>query len=90
MRSSYRIIILAALAMGATTMAAWAGWFSDEIPPANAKPLSQIIKIVEDRGYKAITEVEFEDGKWEVELHPKGGKETEIHVDPVSGTISEK
>jgi hypothetical protein len=42
---------------------------------------------VEDRGYKTITEVEFEDGKWEIEVHQAGGKEAEIHIDPFSAEI---
>lgn len=80
-------IILAAAALAITTVAARADWFRDELPPANAKPLSAIIKTVEDRGYKVISEVEFEDGKWEVEVHQAGGKEVELHVDAISGQI---
>lgn len=68
-------------------VSAYAGWFSDELPPANAKPLSVIIKSVEDQGYKNISEVEFDDGVWEIEVHQAGGKEVEIHVDPVAGKI---
>ena len=67
--------------------AAQAGWFSDESPPANAKPLSEIIKSVEDKGYKTITELEFDDGVWKVEVHQPDGKEVHIKVDPVSGAI---
>jgi hypothetical protein len=66
---------------------AYAGWFSEELPPANAKPLSVIIKFIEDQGYKNIEEVEFGDGVWEIEVHQAGGNEVEIHVDPVAGKI---
>jgi hypothetical protein len=90
MRISYSIAALATLALAATTLGARANWFGDETPPANAKPLSTIIKTVEDRGYKIITEVEFEDGKWEIEVHQAGGKEIELHVDPLSGQITDK
>jgi hypothetical protein len=90
MRFKYLAIALATSGLAATTLTARADWFRDETPPANAKPLSAILKIVEDRGYKTITEVEFEDGKWEIEIHQAGGKEIEIHVDPLSGQISEK
>jgi hypothetical protein len=68
-------------------VSAYAGWFSEELPPAGAKPLSEIIKSLEDRGYKNISEVEFEDGAWEIDAHPADGKEVEIHVDPVAGKI---
>jgi hypothetical protein len=68
-------------------VSAYAGWFSEEMPPANAKPLSEIIKTVEDRGYKNIEEVEFNDGAWDIEVHQASGREVEIHVDPVAGKI---
>ena len=54
---------------------------------ANAKPLSEIIKSVEDKGYKTITELEFDDGVWKVEVHQPDGTEVHIKVDPVSGAI---
>jgi len=75
------------LAMTGAAGAAQAGWFSDDSPPANAKPLSEIIKSVEDKGYKTITELEFDDGVWEIEAHQPDGKEVHLKVDPVSGAI---
>ena len=69
------------LAMTGAAGAAQAGWFFDESLPANAKPLSEI------KGYKTITELEFDDGVWKVELHQPDGKEVRIKVDPVSGAI---
>jgi uncharacterized membrane protein YkoI len=71
-------------------LAAQANWFRDETPPQNAKPLSAIIKAVEDRNYGTITEVEFDDGKWEIEVHQAGGKEMVVRVDAVSGQITRK
>lgn len=75
------------LAMTGPVGAAQAGLFSDESPPANAKPLSEIIKSVEDKGYKIITELEFDDGVWKIEVHQPDGKEIHIKVDPVSGAL---
>lgn len=75
------------LVMVGTAGAAQAGWFFDELPPANAKPLSEIIKAVEDKGYKTITGVEFDDGVWKIEAQQAGGKEIHVKVDPVSGSI---
>ena len=86
MRFKYPVAV-GVCAIATIPLAAQAGWFSDEAPPANAKPLSAIIKTVEDRGLGAITEVEFEDGKWEIEVHQAGGNESEIHVDPIKGLI---
>jgi Peptidase propeptide and YPEB domain len=78
-------LLIAALA-SATNMA-HAGWFSDELPSASAKPLSEIIKAVEDKGYKTITDVEFDDGVWRIEVHQPDGNEVHINVDPANGTI---
>ena len=80
-------MFLLALVLAGGVSGAQAGWFSDETPPANAKPLSEIIKAIEDRGYKTITEVEFEDGVWKVEARQPDGKEVHIKVDAVSGAI---
>jgi hypothetical protein len=80
----------AACALAASTLVAQAHWFRDESPPANAKPLSTVIKTLEDRGMKTITEVSFDDGKWEIEVHQAGGKETTVHVDAMSGQIVAK
>lgn len=82
-RAMFLLCALPVLAAGP----ARADWFQDELPPANAKPLSEIIKVVEDKGYKVITEVEFDDGVWKIEAHQPGGKEIHVKVDPVSGAI---
>ena len=77
-----------ALAVVAIPVAASAGWFGlgEELPPANAKPLSAIIKSLEDTGAKQIEQVEFEHGVWEVEVH-RDGREIKLHIDPVSGAV---
>lgn len=59
---------------------------SDEIPPTDARPLSAIIRSVEARGSGTITEVEFDDGVWEVDLR-RDGKKTRLIIDPVTGEI---
>lgn len=67
---------------------AQASWFGDERPPADAKPLSELIRQVEAAGHKTIVEVEFEDGVYEIETIDANGKEKEIKVDPVSGKVT--
>ncbi len=47
------------------------------------KPLSEIVKAVESQGY-VPTEVELEDGAWEIEA-TKDGKTFELELDPKSG-----
>lgn len=78
------VAIATLIALPALTQA---GWFGDEQPPANAQPLSALIKNVEDAGYQTIIEVEFEDGVYEIESINANGKEIKIEVDPISGKV---
>ena len=55
-----------------------------EIPPEGAIPLSEIIASMEIAGHTWITEVEFEDGVWEVEF-VVGDEEYELEIDPMTG-----
>ena len=64
-------------------------WFKHDQPPTDAKPLSELIKIVEKAGYNNIVEVEFEDGVYEIETIDENGKEIEIKIDPLSGEFTE-
>ncbi|MGR6034274.1 MAG: PepSY domain-containing protein [Candidatus Nitrosoglobus sp.] len=59
---------------------------ADEKPPQNIKPLSEIVTSLEQQGFKQITEIEFEKGKWEVEVYQDNQKR-ELEVDPSSGKI---
>jgi Peptidase propeptide and YPEB domain len=81
------VIASVIMAFAFTARAAHADWFSDELPPANAKPLSQIIKAIEDKGFKTITEVDFDDGVWKIEAHQVDGKEITLKVDPMTGEV---
>ena len=75
------------LMIGVSALSARAGWFSDELPPSGAKKLSEIVKALEDQGLDGITEIEFEDGVWKIEVHRPDGSEIDVRVDPVSGQI---
>jgi len=55
-----------------------------EMPPMHAMPLSTIVESVEARELGIITEVEFDDGFWEVELR-KDGRKSKLAIDPRSG-----
>lgn len=56
-------------------------------PPANAKPLSEIVSMVERQaGVAYIDEIDWDDdGYWEIEYVTTDGAERRIKVDPVSG-----
>ncbi|HCL79867.1 MAG TPA: PepSY domain-containing protein [Synergistaceae bacterium] len=62
------------------------GLADDDRLPRNAKKLSEIIRIVENRGYHPVVDVEFDDGRWEIEAY-RNGREVELKVHPVSGKI---
>ena len=55
-----------------------------ELPPANSKPLSAIIKIIENKNTGTIAEAEFDDGYWEVEIN-KNNVCQELFINPQTG-----
>jgi hypothetical protein len=83
----WRWLIVGLGLIGLSIASAGAGWFSDERPPAGAKPLSEIIRALEEQGLGGITEVEFDGGVWKIEVHNLDGSEVDLRVDPISGQI---
>jgi len=60
---------------------------ADEQPPANAKPLSELVRTIEQRAdFQSFESIKFDDGAYEVEYYMRDGKEKKLHIDPVSGT----
>ncbi|THF62217.1 PepSY domain-containing protein [Pseudothauera rhizosphaerae] len=57
-----------------------------ERPPSDARPLSEIVALLERSGYGPIVEIEFDDGRWEVEAYRQGRK-FDLKVDPHSGAV---
>lgn len=58
----------------------------DQLPPADAKLLSGILKQISDAGYVDIQEVGFERRYWEIEARMNDGTH-EIRVDPLTGEV---
>lgn len=58
----------------------------DEMPPPDARPLSAIIQSVEVRRLGVITEVEFDDGLWRVEIR-RDGRKIRLGIDPRTAEI---
>jgi uncharacterized membrane protein YkoI len=54
------------------------------LPPDDARPLAEIIKSVEDQKLGTVTEVDYDDGFWEVEVR-KDGTKTKLDIDPRTG-----
>jgi hypothetical protein len=61
-----------------------AGAAASELPPADGKPLSEIVRSVEAMKLGVITSVEFDDGLWEVKTR-QGRSATKLYLDPRSG-----
>lgn len=78
--------VSAALLIGALGFAAPA---AADPPPADARPLSEILRIMEERENVAwFEEIEWDDdGYWEIEFHRVGGESAEVRVDPRTGEI---
>jgi hypothetical protein len=61
---------------------------ADEMPPRNAKPLSEIVKNLENKGFSPITEIDFDDDKgWEIKAY-RNNQKRELKVNPLSGEIT--
>lgn len=56
-------------------------------PPADAKPLSEIVKILEDAGFTPY-DVEFKAGRWHVDAMNKEGQRRDLRVHPATGEIT--
>ena len=61
--------------------------YSEEAPPSNAKPLSEIVRSLEDQGYNDVERIKFDDNVWVIDVHRAGGKKIKLHVNPVSGQV---
>jgi len=55
-------------------------------PPADAKPLVEIVEQLEQQGYGPFTDVSFDDGYWEVEVFKKDTA-YELLVDRRTGKV---
>ena len=58
----------------------------EPMAPRRTLPFSTVVEHLQRKGYRAISEMEFEDGGWKVEA-VRNGKREEIFVEMVSGQI---
>ncbi|MEO9102133.1 MAG: PepSY domain-containing protein [Burkholderiaceae bacterium] len=56
-------------------------------PPTDIKKLSEIVIMLEKAGFDPISEIDFDDGHWEVDAY-RNGEKREVHVDPKTGEIT--
>lgn len=57
-------------------------------PPADAKPLSTILASVEQQNLGSISEVEWDDGQWEVKVCTSRIACRELYIDPRTGATT--
>ena len=56
-------------------------------PPAGSKPLSEIVKMLEDAGFSPV-ELDFKAGRWHVEAFNSEGQKRDLRVHPGTGEIT--
>jgi hypothetical protein len=57
------------------------------LPPAGALPASQIAALVEAMAIGAITEMEFDDRVWDVEVRASIGSRADFEINPMTGAV---
>ncbi len=83
-------VVLAFALAGAASAAAWADWFTDETPPPRAKPLSEVIRSLEDQGVRTTTEISLDEGRWSIEARNADGKTIDLKADPMTGQMDSR
>ncbi len=75
------VVICSALAV---LLAPWSDAVADELPRPDARPLSTIIETVEGQQLGSVTQAEFDDGLWQVDVCNSGACQT-LYFDPSTG-----
>ncbi len=78
-----RALLVAVLLIGLPAAHALA----DSPPPPGAKPLTELLKGIEQSAdFGFFDEVDWDDGAYEVEYYLKTGAKKKVSIDPVTGT----
>lgn len=77
-----RLTLPAAAMLALVALPAWAA-----PPPANARPASEVLRMVEQRpDFGHLEELDWDDsGYWKVEYRTRDGAKVELRIDPVTG-----
>ena len=79
-KTIFALLLLTGMAISPSVLA-------DDKPPRNAKPLSEIIKNLENKGYSPIVDVDYDDDQvWEIKAY-RNNQKRELKINPVSGDI---
>jgi len=74
-------LLLLAIALFATYAPA------DEIVPSGSKPLSELVKAVEDKKVGLVKKAELDDGLWEIKAINPYGDVAIFYMDPRTGSV---
>ncbi len=58
------------------------------LPPSGALPMSEVVASVEAMNIGNITEVDFDDRRWDVEVRASIGSRAELKIDPMTGAVT--
>ena len=59
---------------------------SDSLPPSNGTTASQVARSIEERKLGVITELEYDDPQWEVQVRAERSR-AKLYVDPISAEV---
>jgi hypothetical protein len=78
--------MMKAAIFGTALIALSAGVAVADQPGPDWMSADAVLKILNNEGYSAVTELEADDGHWEADA-TKDGKVYELHIDPKTGKL---
>jgi hypothetical protein len=79
--------MMKAAIFGTALIALSAGVAVADQPGPDWMSADAVLKILNNEGYSAVTELEADDGHWEADA-TKDGKVYELHIDPTTGKLT--
>ncbi|KQW22454.1 peptidase [Afipia sp. Root123D2] len=79
--------MMKAAIFGTALIALSAGVAVSDQPGPDWMSADAVLKILNNEGYSAVTELEADDGHWEADA-TKDGKVYELHIDPKTGKLT--
>ncbi|MDC0535713.1 PepSY domain-containing protein [Francisellaceae bacterium] len=82
-----KITIIASSVLLSTSLISTSLFADSDRIPKSAVPIGKIITNLQDKGYKAIKSVEFDNGGYEAEVVTDQGQELDLSISPATGEI---
>jgi hypothetical protein len=82
----FKLLSLVSASLLCVPFSVWA----EAPPPEGSKPLTEILRPIETGpDFAYFEEVEFENGKYNIEYYKKDGSKHKMEIDPLTGTPRE-